>query len=56
MVLGDPREHQVKPWAKKQQLDYGFLTSMERILFREVQFHFLKIHPNNEVDFMCELS
>ena len=26
------------------------------ILSREVQFHFLKIHPNNEVDFMCELS
>lgn len=22
----------------------------------EVQFHFLKIHPNNEVDFTCELS
>lgn len=56
MVLGDTGEHQGRPWAKKQGLDYGFLASVGRILSREVQFHFLKIHPNNEVDFMCELS
>jgi len=26
MVLGDPGEHQGRPWAKKQQLGYGFLA------------------------------